>query len=473
MEQFMTEDFLLHGSSAWKLYSEHAAKMPIYDYHCHLPPSEIAEDRRFANMSEIWLAGDHYKWRAMRTNGVPESLITGDATDREKFQAWAETVPATVGNPLYHWTHMEMARPFGITDVVLNGDTAQDVWNRTKEKLAEPAMSARGIITGMNVRLICTTDDPTDDLAYHRAIADDASFGTKVLPAFRPDKAFHIEAPDTFRAFVEKLEQVSGKSLSTYDDFLGALLARVEFFHEAGCRISDHALQVPVFSSAPGSTLQSTYRKVRDGGEPSQEEAAQFATETLLALGRAYSAHGWAMQLHIGALRNNNLRMHALVGPDTGFDSIADEPIAIPLNRLLATLDRTLELPRTVLYTLNAGYNDTIATTIGNYQDGSVPGKMQFGSGWWFQDQKHGMRQQMTTLANMGLLSRFVGMLTDSRSFLSYTRHDYFRRVLCDLIGSWVDAGEAPRDFDLLGAMVEDICWNNARDYFGIELAEA
>jgi glucuronate isomerase len=473
MQQFMTEDFLLHGSSAWKLYCEHAAEMPIYDYHCHLPPSEIAEDRRFANMSEIWLAGDHYKWRAMRTNGVPESLITGDATDREKFQAWAETVPATVGNPLYHWTHMEMARPFGITDVVLNGDSAQDVWDRTESKLAEPAMSARGIITRMNVRLICTTDDPTDDLAYHRTIAADATFGTKVLPTFRPDKAFHIEASDTFRTFAQKLEEVTGKSLSTYDDFLGALLARVEFFHEAGCRISDHALQVPVFSSAPGSTLQSTYRKVRDGADPSQEEARQFATETLLALGRAYAAHGWAMQLHIGALRNNNLRMHALVGPDSGFDSIADEPIAIPLNLLLATLDRTSELPRTVLYTLNAGYNDTIATTIGNYQDGSMPGKMQFGSGWWFQDQKHGMRQQMTTLANMGLLSRFVGMLTDSRSFLSYTRHDYFRRVLCDLIGSWVDAGEAPRDFDLLGSMVEDICWNNARNYFGIELTEA
>ncbi|MFW6355377.1 MAG: glucuronate isomerase [Spirochaetota bacterium] len=473
MPVLITEDFLLRTDAARRLYHDHAAKMPIYDYHCHLPPEEIAHDRRFENISRIWLAGDHYKWRAMRANGVAERFITGDASDREKFQAWAETVPAAIGNPLYHWTHLELDRPFGINDVLLGPDTAEQVWNRTNELLARPQFTARSIIRRMNVKVVCTTDDPVDSLEHHRALAADPSFPVAVLPAFRPDKGIHIEAADAFRAWLRKLEQVAGRDLATYDDFLAALVDRLDSFHALGARISDHAIRTPVCAPASPSEVASIYKKVREGGEPSESEVARYQTDVLLSLGRAYARRGWVMQYHISALRNNNPRLFAKLGPDTGFDSIADEPIAEPLNRLLGELDRTNELPKTILYTLNASKNDVLATTIGNFQDGSVPGKMQFGAGWWFHDQLDGMRKQMTALANMGLLSRFVGMLTDSRSFLSYPRHDYFRRLLCDIVGGWVESGRAPRDFRLLGRMVEDISWNNARDYFGIELKEA
>ncbi len=472
MTRFITEDFLLSNEPARRLYHEHAAAMPIFDYHCHLPPGQIATDHRFANLAEIWLAGDHYKWRAMRANGVDERLVTGSADEREKFQAWAQTVPATVGNPLYHWTHLELDRPFGISDVLLDGSTAESVWNRANELLATGEFTARGIMRRMNVRFVCTTDDPLDDLEHHRSLAADASFAVTVLPAFRPDKGIHIEAPDVFRDWVRRLETVVARELHSYDDFIEALVERLDYFHEAGARISDHALQAPVFVISDAAGLQATYRKVRDGGQASIEEAAAFQTDVLLALGRAYAKRGWVMQLHMNALRNNNPRLFAELGPDTGFDSIADEPVAEPLNRLLGELDRSAELPKTILYTLNASKNDVLASTIGNFQDGSVPGKMQFGSAWWFHDQKDGMTKQMVSLANIGLLSRFVGMLTDSRSFLSYTRHDYFRRLLCDLIGGWAQAGEAPRDFRLLGEMVENICWHNARGYFGVPLKE-
>ena len=472
MAGLITENFMLHSEPARRLYHEYAAGMPIYDYHCHLPPAEIANDRKFENITQAWLAGDHYKWRAMRANGEAERYVTGAGTDREKFDAWARTVPTTIGNPLYHWTHLELDRPFDISDVLLNEGTADRVWNRTGELLASDEFTTRGIMRQMKVRLVCTTDDPADDLAHHRAMAAEPDFPATVLPAFRPDKAIHIEAADAFRTWLEKLEEVVGRSLPDFVSLLEALEERIDYFHELGARLSDHALQVPVFATAPASEIAAVYRRVRDGGSADSQEVAQYQTAVLLALGRAYARRGWVMQYHISALRNNNPRMFDALGPDTGFDSIDDQPIAEPLNRLLGELDRTNELPKTILYTLNAGKNDIVASTIGNFQDGSVPGKMQFGSAWWFHDQKDGMTKQLTSLANIGLLSRFVGMLTDSRSFLSYPRHDYFRRILCDLVGGWVAAGEAPADYDLLGGMIQDICWNNAVEYFGMELKE-
>lgn len=472
MAGLITDDFMLQNEPARRLYHDYAADMPIYDYHCHLPPAAIADDLRFENISQAWLAGDHYKWRAMRANGVAERYVTGAGSDREKFDAWARTVPATVGNPLYHWTHLELDRPFGISDVLLSEKTAEQVWRRTSALLATREFTTRGIMNQMKVKLVCTTDDPVDDLSHHRAMAADPDFPVTVLPAFRPDKGIHIEAPDTFRAWVEKLEAAVGRSLPDFQSLLEALEERIDYFHELGARLSDHALQVPVFAPASAATVAAVYSKVRDGGEADAVEVDQYQTAVLLALGRAYARRGWVMQFHISALRNNNPRMFASLGPDTGFDSIDDKPVAEPLNRLLGELDRTNELPKTVLYTLNAGKNDIMASTIGNFQDGSVPGKMQFGSAWWFHDQKDGMTRQLTSLANIGLLSRFVGMLTDSRSFLSYPRHDYFRRILCDLAGGWVASGEAPEDYDLLGGMIRDICWNNAVDYFGMKLKE-
>ena len=408
----------------------------------------------------------------MRTNGVGENLITGSASDREKFQAWAETVPTTIGNPLYHWTHLELLRPFGIDNLLLDGSTAEEVWTRTGDLLASPEFGVRSILNEMNVRFICTTDDPLDDLSHHRAIAADPTFTTRVLPAFRPDKAVHIEQTDQFRGWVDRLQELAGHDLPRFGDFLTALEVRLDYFHELGARISDHALVVPPFREASQAALNTIYRRVRDGGKPAHAEAEMFQTAVLQHLGRSYARRGWVMQLHIGALRNNATRMFALLGADTGFDSINDEPIAGPLNRLLDSLDVTGELPRTILYSLNAGHNDVLATTIGNFQDGSIAGKMQFGSGWWFHDQKDGMLKQIMSLANMGLLSRFVGMLTDSRSFLSYTRHEYFRRILCGFLGDLAEIGEVPRDIELLGRIVEDISWNNAVAYFGIPMNE-
>ena len=468
MGSFLTENFLLHTETARRLYHEHAAGMPIFDYHCHLSPAAIAENAQFRNLTDIWLSGDHYKWRAMRANGVDEKLVTGSATDREKFQAWAETVPATIGNPLYHWTHLELRRPFGIDDVELNGETAQQVWDRAGEALGTPEFTARGIIDQMNVRFICTTDDPLDDLSYHQAIAKESGWPVTVLPAFRPDKGIHIEQSDQFRSWVTRLEQLSGSSLTTFDTFLGALEGRLEYFHAQGARISDHALVVPPFREASATELNAIFNRVRHGSSPDEEQTEKFQTAVIQHLGRLYARRGWVMQLHLGALRNNATRQFAALGPDTGFDSIGDDPIARALNRLLDSLDVTRELPRTILYSLNAGHNDVLATAIGSFQDGQIPGKMQFGSGWWFHDQKDGMLKQMTSLANMGLLSRFIGMLTDSRSFLSYTRHEYFRRILCAYLGDLAEAGEASADMGLLGGMVEDICFNNAAAYFNI-----
>lgn len=472
MKQFLGDDFLLQSEFARHLYHDFAAKMPIYDYHCHLPVADIEANTRFKNLTDVWLRGDHYKWRAMRANGVDEDFITGRGGDREKFQKWAETVPSTIGNPLYHWTHLELKKPFGIEGILLNGDTAGEVWQRTGDLLATSEFFARGIIAQMDVRVVCTTDDPLDDLSHHQAIAADSSFSTVVVPAFRPDKGIQIENAEVFREWVGRLESIVGHSLSTFDDYLGGLGERIEHFHGCGARVSDHALVAPVYSEASASELEDVYRRVRDGQEAGTAPVEQFQTAVLQFLGREYARRGWTMQLHLSAQRSNSSRGFARLGPDTGFDSIADPPIAAPLNLFLNSLDVTKELPKTIIYSLNAGHNDVIATTIGNFQDGPLPGKMQFGSGWWFNDQKDGMIDQMISLANMGLLSRFVGMLTDSRSFLSYPRHEYFRRIVCQLLGKLVDDGEAPNDIGLLGGMVEDICWNNAVNYFGIELPE-
>lgn len=469
MSRFMTEDFLLDTEFARRLYHDYAKDQPVYDYHCHLPPQQIAENYRFANLYDIWLKGDHYKWRAMRANGVAEALCTGDASDRDKFNAWARTVPQTIGNPLYHWTHLELRRPFGITGVLLSEKTADEIWQRCNDLLAQDDFTARGIMQQMNVKMVGTTDDPLDDLTHHRALAEDSSFKVKVLPSWRPDKAFNIEA-DTFLPWIEKLESLTDISVQRFDDLRQALGKRLDHFAAHGCKISDHALDVVCYADADETTLDSILAHRRGGAKPDAHAIAQFKTAVLVWLGAEYARRGWVQQYHIGALRNTNQRQFQLLGADVGFDSINDQPVAEPLARLLGAQNLNNALPKTVLYCLNPRDNEVLATMAGNFQGEGQAGKMQFGSAWWFNDQLDGMQRQMTQLAQIGLLSRFVGMLTDSRSFLSYTRHEYFRRLLCQMIGRWVEQGEAPADEALLGQMVQNICFNNARDYFGIEL---
>ncbi|WP_312631989.1 glucuronate isomerase [Pantoea piersonii] len=469
MSRFMTEDFLLDTEFARRLYHDYAKDQPIFDYHCHLPPQQIAENYRFANLYDIWLKGDHYKWRAMRANGVPEAFCTGDASDREKFDAWARTVPHTIGNPLYHWTHLELRRPFGITDTLLSEKTADDIWERCNALLAQDDFTARGIMQQMNVKMVGTTDDPLDDLQHHRALAQDGSFSVKVLPSWRPDKAFNIEA-EGFLAWIEKLESLTDISVRRFDDLRSALSKRLDYFADHGCKVSDHALDVVLYAEADDATLDAILAARRAGNAPDAQAIAQFKTAVLVWLGGEYARRGWVQQYHIGALRNTNRRQFELLGPDVGFDSINDQPLAEPLAKLLGAQNLHNALPKTILYCLNPRDNEVLATMAGNFQGEGEAGKMQFGSAWWFNDQLDGMQRQMTQLAQIGLLSRFVGMLTDSRSFLSYTRHEYFRRLLCQMIGHWVENGEAPGDEALLGQMVQNICFNNARDYFGIEL---
>ena len=469
MTAFITDDFLLDTEMARRLYHEFAKDEPIFDYHCHLPPEQIAQDYQFKNLYDIWLKGDHYKWRAMRTNGVAERLCTGDASDREKFDAWAATVPHTIGNPLYHWTHLELRRPFGITDKLLSPATANEIWTRCNTLLAQDNFSARGIMKQMKVKMVGTTDDPIDSLAHHKTIAGDSSFDIKVLPSWRPDKAFNIEA-ETFNDYLQKLEAAADVSIRRFSDLCEALKRRLDHFAAHGCKVSDHALDVVVYGEADESTLDAILSRRLSGEMPDKEAIAQFKTGVLLYLASEYHRRHWVQQYHIGALRNNNTRMFQLLGADVGFDSINDQPIAEPLSKLLGAQGMNGGLPKTILYCLNPGDNETLATMVGNFQGEGMPGKMQFGSGWWFNDQKDGMQRQMTQLANLGLLSRFVGMLTDSRSFLSYTRHEYFRRVLCQMIGRWVEDGEAPADIELLGSMVKNICFDNAKRYFQIEL---
>lgn len=467
MKIFMDKDFLLENKTAQILYNDFAKDMPIFDYHCHLSPKEIAENKRYRNITEVWLGGDHYKWRAMRASGVAEKYITGDAPDKEKFMKWAETMTKCIGNPLYHWTHQELRTFFGI-DKLLSPDTAEEIWETCNALLQQDDFTARSFITRSNVKVLCTTDDPVDTLEYHQALANDKTFGVKVLPAFRPDKSFNIEK-EGFAAYVMKLGGVVGKDIASVSDLLAALGQRIEFFHAVGCRISDHALDPIVFEEGTVQEVDEAFHKALRGETLAETEIKKFKTCVLLYLGKQYARLGWAMQLHMGTIRNNSTRMMRLIGPDTGYDSMADYTIGVALAKFLDALDTTDELPKTILYSNNPRDNEMLTSIAGCFQGGGMPGKIQFGSGWWFNDQKDGMIRQMTALANVGLLSPFVGMLTDSRSFLSYTRHDYFRRILCNLIGEWVEAGEAPNDIPLLGSMVRDICFDNAKHYFAVE----
>lgn len=464
---FLDEDFLLNSNPARTLYHEYAVKEPIFDYHCHLPPDQIAENRRFKNLYEIWLAGDHYKWRAMRTNGVKEEFCTGSASDYDKFLAWAKTVPHTLRNPLYHWTHLELKRYFGY-EGLLNEKTAPEVWELANERLATPAYTTQGLITRSQVKVICTTDDPVDSLCHHRVLGEQKSFQTQVLPTFRPDKALAVNQPTVFNGWCEQLAAATGEDCRTLSSFLSALEKRHTYFHEMGCRLSDHGLEHCYADFCLESVARLIFDKARSGKAVDPVDHGRFASYVMLFLGRLDARRGWTKQLHLGAMRNNNTRLFKKLGPDTGFDSIGDFPQARALSTFLNELDRTDELPRTIIYNLNPADNYVMGTMIGNFQDGSIPGKIQFGSGWWFLDQKEAMEWQMNTLSNLGLLSRFVGMLTDSRSFLSYSRHEYFRRVLCNLIGNDVECGELPEDYEWLGGVVRDICFRNAEGYFQI-----
>ncbi len=464
MKKFMDENFLLHTETAQKLYHEHAAKLPIFDYHCHISPKEIAENKSFENITQIWLYGDHYKWRAMRTNGVDERYCTGDASDWEKFEKWAETVPHTLRNPLYHWTHLELKKFFGI-DKVLSPETAKEIWDECNEKLTSGNYSCRDIIRMANVDTICTTDDPVDSLEYHQAIKKDG-FEVAVLPAWRPDKAMMVGNPELFNDYVDQLGEVANVEIDSFDAFMVALDKRHQFFHDNGCRLSDHGLNTAFAEDYTDEEINVIFDKIRLMKRLKASEILKFKSCMLYEFGIMDHSRGWTQQFHIGAQRNNNTRLFKQLGPDTGFDSIGDVPVAAPLSKLLDRLDQENKLSKTILYNLNPRDNELYATMIGNFQDGSVPGKMQYGSGWWFLDQKDGMEKQMNALSNLGLLSRFVGMLTDSRSFLSYTRHEYFRRTLCNLLGNDVENGEIPNDIKLLGEMVENICYNNAKNYF-------
>jgi len=461
---FLDDNFMLQNPTAETLYHEYAASMPIIDYHCHLSPQEIWENKQYKNITEVWLYGDHYKWRAMRANGVDESLITGSASDYDKFLAYARTVPMTIGNPLYHWTHLELKRYFGVEEL-LNEKTAPAIWAKVNALLAGGALSARDFITKSDVKVVCTTDDPIDSLEYHRLIKADPTFDVAVFPAFRPDKAFGVQLP-TFPAYVEKLAAAAGIDIKAYDDLLAALENRIDFFHANDCRVSDHALDYVPYAAATKDEAAAVFAKSLAGEPISFAEEQQFKTYTLVFLGKQYAARGWVMQYHMNALRNNNTRAFETLGPDTGYDSINDSVIARPLSRLLNAIEQDGGLPKTILYSLNPVQNHVVGAMIGNFQGGGVAGKIQIGSGWWFNDTKEGMIAQMKALADLGLLSRFVGMLTDSRSFLSYTRHEYFRRILCNLIGEWVEAGEFPDDRELLGEIVQNICYNNAKSYF-------
>ncbi len=466
MKPFMNDSFLLSTSAAERLYFDYAAPQPIFDYHCHLPPKDVAENRQFNNLAEIWLAGDHYKWRVLRTAGVDEQLITGNADDYDKYLAWAAVVPKTLGNPIYHWTHLELRRPFGIENIQFGPQNAEKVWHQANELLATPEFSARGIMQQMNVKMVGTTDDPIDSLVHHQAIAKDAGFDIQVRPSWRPDRAFKIDLPG-FTDYLPLLEKAADVSISGFNDLLNALAKRLDHFAQHGCVAADHGIEVIRYAPVPATAELDLILQKRRAQQPLSElEIAQFSTAVQVWLGREYAKRGWVMQLHLGALRNNNQRMFKLLGADAGFDSIGDRPVAEALSQLLNALDIDNQLPKTILYCLNPRDNEVLATMCGNFQGGGIAGKVQFGSGWWFNDQKDGMQRQIMQLSQMGLLSQFVGMLTDSRSFLSYTRHEYFRRILCEMVGKWMDDGELPHDFELVGQMVADICYGNASRYF-------
>ncbi len=463
---FIQENFLLSCEQAMRLYHEYAEKEPILDFHNHLPPHEIAQNRRFANLAEAWLEADHYKWRAMRANGIPEELVTGKGDPKEKYLAWAATVPHTLGNPLYHWTHLELKRCFGI-DILLNPDTAEEIWEETEKTLKSPDFSARGILQKFQVRALCTTDDPADSTEHHEAIARDPDFTVRVLPTFRPDKAWAVHDSDSFREWVSRLEESADKPIHDLSDYLEALAKRINHFETLGSRMSDHALG-QCFSDFPKEEeARKIFHDSMAGSNANPDEAERFGSFVMLYLCKLYRAKDWTMQIHLGALRNNSSRLMDCFGVDAGGDSIGDLPQAQKASEFLDKLQQDDALPRSIFYTLNPSDNMTIATMMGNFQ-GEVPGKMQFGSAWWHLDQRDGMVEQLTTLANVGLLSRFVGMLTDSRSFLSFPRHEYFRRILCNLLGNWMKEGFAPNDYELVGEMARRICFQNSKDFLGL-----
>lgn len=465
MKLFMDADFLLGTDTAKDLYHNHAAKMPVIDYHCHLVPSMVAGNYQFEDLTEIWLGGDHYKWRAMRANGVPEAYITGDKPAYEKFKKWAETMQYAMRNPLYHWTHLELSRVFGV-DKVLNPDTAREIYDACTAKLQTEEFRAQGIMRKMNVELVCTTDDPVDSLEYHKTVAEHP-FGTRMLPAWRPDKAMAIEDPAGYNAYLAKLEAAADVAIGSWDDLLEALQVRHDYFASAGCCVSDHGLATFYATPYTRDEVRAVFRKVRAGKTVSEDELMKFRSAMLHEFAVMNYRKNWVQQFHIGVVRNNNARMFKQIGPDTGFDSIGDFEVADAMNRFFSRLDEGGELAKSIIYNLNPRDNELIVTNAYNFNDGSVPGKMQYGAAWWFLDQKHGMENQLNALSALGLLSRFVGMLTDSRSFLSYPRHEYFRRILCNMLGREVENGELPAsELPFIGKMVEDICYHNAKNYF-------
>ena len=466
MKAFMDKDFILSTETAKKLYHEYAEVMPVLDYHCHLNPQEIYEDRKFDNITQVWLGGDHYKWRQMRSNGVEEKYITGDASDREKFQKWAETLEMAIGNPLYHWSHLELKKYFGY-EGYLCGDTAEEVWNLCNEKLKD--LSARKMITMSNVTLVCTTDDPVDSLEWHEKIAADETFDVQVLPAWRPDKAMNLEKAD-YLEYLAKLSEVSGVAIDSFAGLIEALKVRMAYFAERGCTVSDHGMEYVMYHPAEEEEIEKIFAKRLAGESVTREEELQFKTAYMVALGREYYKKNWVMQLHYGVKRDNNGSIFAKLGPDAGIDNINNYAPSAELADYLNALAVTDELPKTIVYSLNPIDNAVIGTTIGCFQSSEAIGKIQQGSAWWFNDHKTGMTDQMISLANLGLLGNFVGMLTDSRSFLSYTRHEYFRRIMCDLIGKWVENGEYPADYKTLEKIVKGISYNNAVRYFGFNL---
>lgn len=465
MKEFMDKDFLLTTETAKVLYHDYAENMPIIDYHCHINPKEIAEDKQFDTITQVWLGGDHYKWRLMRANGVDEEFITGKADDQDKFQKWSETLPKAIGNPLYHWSHLELQRYFEYYKT-LNKDTAKDVFPICNKKLNEPDMTARNIIKKSNVEIICTTDDPIDTLEWHKEIKNDKTFEVKVLPAFRPDKAMNIEKPD-YLDYITKLSEVSKTPITSFSSLCDALKNRIAFFDSMDCKTSDHALEYVMYQPASTEEIEAIFAKRLKGDLPTPMEQLQFKTAFMIFVGKQYHKYNWVMQLHYGTKRDNNSHMFSKLGPDTGYDCINTYGSSAQMSEFLNALNVTDELPKTIIYSLNPNDNAAIDTVIGCFQGSTAVGKIQHGSAWWFNDHKTGMTEQLTSLANSNLLANFIGMLTDSRSFLSYTRHEYFRRILCDLIGKWVENGEYPNDIEFLGQMVKDISYNNVKRYFG------
>lgn len=469
-KEFINDNFLLMNKTAERLYHTFAKDLPIIDYHNHLSVKEIAENRKFDNITQIWLYGDHYKWRAMRTNGVDEKFCTGEASDWEKFLAWAETVPYTLRNPLYHWTHLELKNPFGISNKLLNKDTAKEIWKHCNKLLPEDNFSVKGLLKNFKVKVLCTTDDPLDSLEYHKKIRKD-KFDIKVFPAFRPDKGMAVENLNLFSLWFNKLQELTNIQIDSFQKYIEAIRVRHDFFHQNGCRISDHGIEVPYAEDYTQQDIEKIFEKILLSKELTHEEILKFKSAMMYEFGLMDHEKNWVQQLHIGALRNNNTRMFNSLGPDTGYDSIGDFNIAASLVKFLDNLDKENKLAKTIIYNLNPKDNEVIATIMGSFQDGNIPGKIQFGSSWWFLDQKDGMEKQLNTLSNMGLISRFVGMLTDSRSFLSFSRHEYFRRILCNIIGEDVEKGFLPDSDELLAPLIKGVCYYNAEQYFEFDKA--